>query len=59
MILYVYNINVIILKLTSLLMGDKFIVEGWIVPFFIAIFISIMTVLLDALITKRIIGGKR
>lgn len=51
-------INVIILKLAGLLMGSHFNVEGWIVPFFVAIFISFMTLLLDSLITKRIVGGK-
>ncbi len=32
-------INVIILKLTSLLIGEGFIVKGWIVPFFITLFV--------------------
>jgi putative membrane protein len=35
-------VDVIILKLTSLFLGGNFIIKGWIVPFFIAIFISIM-----------------
>lgn len=48
-------INVIILKLASLVMGSHFVVEGWIIPFFISLFISFMTVVLDALITKRIV----
>ena len=48
-------IDVIILKLASLIMGSHFVVNGWFVPFFIAIFISIMTVLLDAIITKVIV----
>jgi len=52
-------VNVLILKLTGLFLGDGFIVAGWIVPFFIAIFISIMTIVLDVAITKRIIGGIR
>lgn len=51
-------INVIILKIAGLLMGSNFIVEGWIVPFFIAIFISIMKVILDVVITKQIVGSK-
>lgn len=49
-------INVIILKLASLIMGDAFVVEGWILPFFIALFISFTTLLLDKLITKNMIG---
>lgn len=49
-------INVIILKLASLIIGKSFVVEGWILPFFIAIFISFLTLILDKLITKNIIG---
>ena len=49
-------INVIILKLASLIMGDAFVVEGWILPFFIALFISFTTSILDKLITKNMIG---
>ena len=49
-------INVIILKLASLIMGDAFVVEGWILPFFIALFISFTTLILDKLITKNLIG---
>ena len=49
-------INVIILKLASLIMGDAFVVEGWILPFFIALFISFTTLILDELITKNVIG---
>lgn len=51
-------VNVIILKLASFIIGKNFLIEGWIIPFFISIFISIMTIILDALITKRIVGGK-
>ena len=49
-------INVIILKLASLIMGKSFIVEGWILPFFISIFLSIITIVLDQIITKKIVG---
>ena len=49
-------INVIILKLASLIMGDAFVVEGWILPFFIALFISFTTLILDKLITTNVIG---
>ena len=49
-------INVIILKLASLIMGYTFVVEGWILPFFIALFISFTTLILDKLITKNVIG---
>ena len=49
-------INVIILKLASLIMGDAFVVEGWILAFLIALFISFTTLILDKLITKNVIG---
>lgn len=52
-------IDVCILKLASSIMGYHFIVSGWFVPFFIAIFIGIVTVLLDAIITKVIVRGNR
>lgn len=52
-------INVIILKLASWIIGQNFIVEGWIVPFFVSIFISLMTIILDAIITKQIVGGRK
>lgn len=51
-------VNVIILKLASLLMGSAFIVEGWILPFFIAIFISIVTPLLNNLLVRPFIEGR-
>lgn len=49
-------INVIILKLASLIMGSAFVVKGWILPFFISIFLSIITIVLDQIITKSIVG---
>ena len=33
-------INVIILKLASIIIGSNFIIDGWLVPFFVSIFIS-------------------
>lgn len=50
-------INVIILKLASFIMGEAFIVEGWILPFFISIFLSIITLILDEIITKKVVGN--
>lgn len=38
-------INVFILKITSLILGNNFIVAGWIIPFFVALFISFMNML--------------
>lgn len=45
-------VNVIILKLASALMGSSFIIKGWIIPFFISIFISIVTSTLNGIIVK-------
>lgn len=47
-------VNLIILKLASALMGDSFIIKGWFLPFFIAIFISIVTETLNTIIIKPI-----
>ena len=47
-------VNVIILKLISLLLGSHFVLVGWFSAFFISIFISIMTIIIDALIGKEI-----
>ena len=47
-------VNVIILKLISLLLGKHFVHSGWFSAFFISIFISIMTILIDSIIGKEI-----
>lgn len=47
-------VNVIILKLASLIMGSSFQVEGILAPIFIAIFISFMNLLIQNLIIKPI-----
>ena len=47
-------VNMIILKICDLLMGEYFVVGGFIPVFFIAIFISIMKIFLDNLITKKV-----
>lgn len=46
-------INVVILKITHLILGSKFVVSGWIIPIFIAIFISVVNVLLNNLIVDK------
>ena len=46
-------INVVILKITNLILGSKFVVNGWIIPIFIAIFISVVSVLLNNLIVDK------
>lgn len=47
-------VNVIILKLISLLLGKHFVLSGWFSAFFISIFISVMTILIDSIIGKEI-----
>lgn len=51
-------INVAILYITSFILGDKFQVNGLIIPFFIAILISFMNILMEGLIIKPIINIK-
>lgn len=46
-------VNVIILKLCDIIMGSAFNISGFILPFFIAIFISGLKIFLDELITKK------
>lgn len=47
-------VNVFILKIISLILGKHFIISGWLSAFFISIFISIMTNIIDALIGKEV-----
>lgn len=47
-------VNVIILKLISLFLGNHFVINGWFGAFFISIFISIFTIIIDKLIGKVI-----
>lgn len=47
-------VNIVILKLISLIMGSHFIIHGWFSVFFMSIFISIMTFIIDRLIGKEI-----
>lgn len=49
-------VNMIILKLCSMLMGSSFIISGFFSTFFIAIFISILKIFLDKMITSKF-GG--
>ena len=53
-------INVLILYITSFILGDKFVVSGIIIPFFIAIFISLLNIVMEGMIIRPIIkGGNR
>ncbi len=49
-------VNMIILKLCSMLMGSSFVISGFFSTFFIAIFISILKIFLDKMITSKF-GG--
>lgn len=51
-------VNVIILKLISFLLSPHFVINGWVSAFFISIFISIMTIIVDVLIGRNIRGGR-
>ena len=51
-------VNVIILKLAGFLMGSHFDVEGIIVPFIIALFISFVKTIANKLVIEPIIGRK-
>lgn len=47
-------INVIILYLTSFILGNNFKISGFVAPFFIAIVISLLNILMEGLILKPI-----
>ncbi len=48
-------INVLILYITSFILGDKFVIKGIFIPFIMAILISFMNVLMEGLVIKPII----
>lgn len=47
-------LDVIILKIIGVFLGTYFMVDGWLSVFFAAIFISIVTFVLDKLILRRV-----
>lgn len=47
-------INVIILYITAFILGDNFKITGYIAPFFIAIIISLLNILMEGLIIRPI-----
>ena len=47
-------INVIILYITSYVLGDNFQISGLVAPFFIAIIISLLNILMEGLVLKPI-----
>ena len=52
-------INVIVLYLTSFILGSKFELHGFIIPFFIAILISFLNILMEGIVIKPIIRKGR
>ena len=50
--------NVIILYLTSFILGKNFIISGFIPAFIIAIFISFLNILMEGLVVKPIINKR-
>lgn len=52
-------INVLILYITSFILGNKFQITGIIIPFFIAIFISFLNILMEGMIIKPIIRSSK
>lgn len=51
-------VNVIILKLTSLVLGSKFILNGWFIGIFVALVISIINAFLNNIIVNPIKKGR-
>lgn len=52
-------INVLILKFASVIVGPEyFMIKGFIAPVFIALFISMMNIVLDKIIVKPITKGR-
>ena len=49
-------VNIIILELCDIIMGDAFIIHGFLSMFVISIFISLLKILFDKLITDKV-GG--
>lgn len=47
-------VNVIILYITNFILGDNFKITGFIAPFFIAIIISLLNILMEGLVLKPI-----
>ena len=46
-------LDVILLKFISLIIQGNFVIEGWLSAFFVAIFISIMSFILDKILVRE------
>ena len=51
-------LNVLVLYITSFILGNNFIIKGFILPFIIAILISILNIFMEGLIIKPIINKR-
>ena len=51
-------LNVLVLYITSFILGDNFIIKGFILPFIIAILISILNIFMEGMIIKPIINKR-
>ena len=50
--------NIIILYITSFILGSKFIINGFLSAFVIAVVISIFNIIMEGLLIKPLINGK-
>ena len=51
-------LNVLVLYITSFILGDNFVIKGFILPFIIAIIISILNIFMEGMIIKPIINKR-
>jgi len=51
-------LNVLVLYITSFILGDNFVIKGFILPFIIAVLISILNIFMEGMIIKPIINKR-
>lgn len=51
-------INLFLLKIVSFLLGDKFVIQGVVVPLVIVVLISFFNLLLEGMVIKPIVKGR-
>ena len=51
-------LNVLVLYITSFILGDNFTIRGFILPFIIAVLISILNIFMEGMIIKPIINKR-
>lgn len=51
-------LNVLVLYITSFILGNNFMIKGFILPFIIAILISILNIFMEGMIIKPIINKR-